>query len=135
MTPTHIEVLRCTGACLGTTDCTPLKTVMREISVMLGNCGISEGMCEKQCATVTVEEHMECGCSCKLKQDDCRPKKHRLNSAKCECECENENAKRLCLDQGRLWDENSCTCGCPSSNLCSSESTYSNVTCQCDING
>jgi len=134
MTPTHVEVSQCSGACPGPTDCTPLKTKKRKIPLMLGRCGAIGGKCEKQCATVEVEEHIECGCSCHLIKDDCRNITHQLNLAKCECECKDAKAKRLCLDQGRIWEDKTCTCGCPSSNLCPSGSTLSNVTCLCEIN-
>ena len=38
---------------------------------MVGKCGVSVGKCEKECATVTLEEHTKCGCGCQLDRVDC----------------------------------------------------------------
>jgi len=133
MTPTHVEVLQCTGACHGLTTCVATSTRQKEVPVMLGKCGISEGKCEKECATVTVEEHTQCGCACQLTPDECQGPSHYLNSDLCRCECKDTEAKRECLDQGRTWTESSCSCGCPLFHSCSSGSVYSNITCQCVV--
>ena len=43
-------------------------------------CGISTGMCEKDCASVTVQEHVECGCDCgPLDPGTCPPETHTYN--------------------------------------------------------
>ena len=43
-------------------------------------CGISTGMCEKECASVTVQEHVECGCDCgPLDPGTCPPETHTYN--------------------------------------------------------
>merc|ERR1712088_944882 len=82
-------MMQCDGGChRGSQGCIATATRTREVSVMVGKCGVSVGKCEKECATVTLEEHTK-------------------------CECKDVEAKRSCLEQGRTWEEDSCTCGCP----------------------
>ena len=72
MTPTHVAVMQCGGGChRGSQGCIATATRTREVSVMVGKCGVSVGKCEKECATVTLEEHTKCGCGCQLDRVDC----------------------------------------------------------------
>ena len=38
--------------------------VEREVAVLVGECGVKGGRCDKLCTTITVEEHTHCGCGC-----------------------------------------------------------------------
>ena len=72
MTPTHVAVMQCGGGChRGSQGCIATATRTREVSVMVGKCGVSVGKCEKECATVTLEEHTKCGCGCQLDRVEC----------------------------------------------------------------
>merc|ERR1719369_469754 len=99
MTPTHVSIMQCTGSCLAIMECKATKTEWKEVPVMLGKCGIGEGRCEKQCTIVSVEEEVECGCACHLKQSDCGSSIHYLNEDICKCVCRDDKAKRDCLEQ------------------------------------
>ena len=100
---------------------------------MVGKCGVSVGKCEKECATVTLEEHTKCGCGCQLDKVDCElDGLHKFKEELCECECKDIEAKRSCLEQGRTWEENSCTCGCPALKSCAPGNVYSATTCMCE---
>ena len=44
--------------------CLPGRLGERRVAVLLGECGISTGRCDKLCATVTVMEHLDCLCGC-----------------------------------------------------------------------
>ena len=72
MTPTHVAMMQCDGGChRGSQGCIATATRTREVSVMVGKCGVSVGKCEKECATVTLEEHTKCGCGCQLDRVGC----------------------------------------------------------------
>ena len=100
---------------------------------MVGKCGVSVGKCEKECATVTLEEHTKCGCGCQIDRGQCETDGlHRFKKELCQCECKDVEAKRSCLEQGRTWEEDSCTCGCPALKSCAPGSVYSATTCMCE---
>ena len=134
MTPTHVAVMQCDGGChRGSQGCIATATRTREVSVMVGKCGVSVGKCEKECATVTLEEHTKCGCGCQIDSRECElDGLHRFKEELCQCECKDVEAKRSCLQQGRTWEEDSCTCGCPAVLSCTSGSVYSSTTCMCE---
>merc|ERR1719192_1003944 len=134
MTPTHVAVQRCAGGCHGVGQgCAALATRQKEVSVMVGKCGVSVGKCEKECATVTLEEHTKCDCGCHLDRLQCElDGLHKFRKELCQCECKDVEAKRSCLEQGRTWEEDSCTCGCPALKSCAPGSVYSATTCMCE---
>ena len=134
MTPTHVALMQCDGGChRGSQGCIATATRTREVSVMVGKCGVSVGKCEKECATVTLEEHTKCGCGCHLDRLQCEHDGlHKFKKELCQCECKDVEAKRSCLEQGRTWEEDSCTCGCPAVLSCTSGSVYSFTTCMCE---
>ncbi|GBP54149.1 hypothetical protein EVAR_46515_1 [Eumeta japonica] len=51
---------------------------------------------KESCAWYTVEEHVECGCSCPLAAEGCATPRV-LNERKCACECPNTRERRTCL--------------------------------------
>ena len=134
MTPTHVAMMQCDGGChRGSQGCIATATRTREVSVMVGKCGVSVGKCEKECATVTLEEHTKCGCGCQVDRGQCETDGlHRFKKELCQCECKDVEAKRSCLEQGRTWEEDSCTCGCPALKSCAPGSVYSATTCMCE---
>ena len=133
MTPTHVEVLQCGGACHRSSQgCVPTKTRVKEVWVMVGRCGIQTGKCEKECASLSLVEHLECGCDCREEEREaCPATTHRYNSDSCECQCRNTRAKEECLNQGQSWSESSCQCECRQPSPCSVGLVFSNVTCTC----
>ena len=92
-------------------SCLAGRTGERRVPVLLGDCGISAGRCEKLCASLTVQEDLDCVCGCDTSRLDCRAEIHRVNSELCRCECENVAAKQDCLDSARVWSEETCQCG------------------------
>ena len=71
MTPTHVEVNRCAGGCHHVRQsCVSTSSHLKVVSVMLAKCGITTGLCDKECASVEVEEHLECGGQCGLTKED-----------------------------------------------------------------
>ena len=134
MTPTHITVSRCAGSCHGPgQSCLPSQVVERRVEVMLGKCGLSVGTCDKECAVVTVLDHLSCGCDCQLRSGDCSPLQV-LRPEVCRCSCLDQEGRRRCQEEGRAWSEDSCTCGCPLSLIshCPPGHQYDyNNTCSC----
>ena len=134
MTPTHISVSRCAGSCHGPGQtCLAREVAERRVEVMLGKCGVSVGTCDKECAVLTVLDHLSCGCDCQLRSQDCSPLQV-LRPEVCRCECLDQEGRRQCQEEGRAWSEDTCTCGCPLSLIsqCPPGSQYDyNNTCSC----
>jgi len=135
MTPTFVEILQCGGAChRANQECVATKTREKKIPVMLARCGISTGKCEKECASVTLQEHTECGCDCgPASEQSCPSGSHMFNRDTCQCTCADSLARQACLDTGRAWSEESCSCACAVSPgpACSVGLAWSPVTCTC----
>merc|ERR1719278_1299672 len=133
MTPTHVTVMQCGGGChRGSQGCLPTSTRQRQVSVMVGKCGVSVGKCDKECAVVRVEEHTQCGCGCQLERATCEAKGlHKFKPETCVCECRDVEGKRRCLEQGRTWEEETCTCGCSSTTSCPPGWMWEKATCSC----
>ena len=47
-------------------ECLARAVMSREVAVLLGECGVTTGRCDKVCANVTVLEHTECHCGCHI---------------------------------------------------------------------
>ena len=133
MTPTHVTVQRCGGGCHGTGQvCTALATKTREVSVMVGKCGVSVGKCEKECAVVSVTEDTECGCGCEVSLVECEAGGlHTFLPQLCQCQCRDHRAKQQCLQQGRAWNHKHCTCGCAGGSQCPPGWRWQAESCSC----
>ena len=103
--------------------------------MMLGKCGLSVGICAKECAVLTVTEHTSCRCDCHIKPDQCTTiGQHVFRPEVCACECRDDISKRQCLGQGHTWSEDNCQCGCPVATLAECGVGYMfdyNKTCSC----
>ena len=136
MTQTHVSVQRCGGGCHGMGQgCTVLSTHQKEVSVMVSKCGVSVGKCEKECVVVSVEEHTECGCGCQVERGECEASGlHRFREELCTYECRDTGIKQECLEQGRTWTVDSCSCDCPASpGLCPNSWTWEEESCSCQL--
>ena len=93
--------------------------------------GVSRG--KEVCATINVEEDINCQCECAIQPSDCQSEIHLYSSSKCQCLCQDAFAKTQCLVSGKKWDEQSCTCTCPSlqSWTCSTGYSYDHERCSC----
>jgi len=141
ITPQHIEVSLCGGGCHNDKQsCVSIKKRTRLVPVILSKCGTGHGVCEKECATIPVEEDTHCKCKCLEEQEvECTGgpngnHSHYFNEHLCRCECRDTEAKKLCHDQGRIWDSDTCVCRCPVSLLktCSTGFKFDHqVTCAC----
>ena len=48
------------------------STKKRRVAVLLGRCPLGGGKCEKECASVEVEDQLECQCGCRQQAEECR---------------------------------------------------------------
>lgn len=132
MTPTQVEVYQCDGGCHHSSkECKPTKTRMKKVPVILGKCGLGAGRCDKECAHTIIEEHLECGCECGIKREECESATHRYRPEVCECECRDYEGKMKCLNQGRSWSDKTCSCGCPQDYSCPVGARYDDAQCIC----
>jgi hypothetical protein len=77
-------------------------------------------------------EDEECHCNCLEEQKQCGPgKEFKIDS--CSCMCQDVDAAKSCKDSGRVWNTDSCTCGCPVRSVvpCSLGLSFDNETCTC----
>ena len=56
---------------------------------MLGRCGLRAGLCDKECATVSVLEDAACECACpRERRESCEAsRQHQWSELSCECDC------------------------------------------------
>jgi len=132
LTPSHVTVKRCSGGCHGgLTSCVPTSTQLRKVSVLLARCPLGGGSCQKECATLEVEDELACGCGCRLEPSSCRSEDQEWREETCSCHCRDTAATTTCLQGGRAWDHQSCQCLCPPSDPCPEDHTHDPVTCTC----
>merc|ERR1712168_1669816 len=129
VTPTHVTVRRCSGGChQDHQSCVASMTRVREVQVILGKCPVSGGKCEKECASVEVEDEVECECGCR--REVCGEKAEWMSDT-CECECKDSVGRTECLESGYVWESTQCQCGCSAILSCHSGMEFSKETCQC----
>ena len=135
LSPSHVVVRRCSGGCHGSSSCVPVTTRVRRVSVMMGKCPVAGGKCDKECASLEVEDEVECQCGCaKHLEEECEAKKesHVWSRESCQCECVDQGARRRCLDSpGRLWSSSSCSCLCNTLTSCPTGLSHDPATCTC----
>merc|ERR1719365_80812 len=132
LTPSHVTVRRCSGGCHGgLTSCVPTSTQLRKVAVLLARCPLGGGSCQKECATLEVEDELACGCGCRLEPSSCRLEDQEWREETCSCHCRDTAATTACLQGGRAWDHQSCQCLCPPSDPCPEDHTHDPVTCTC----
>ena len=126
---------RCGGGCStspGLTQCVARLTRSRTIQVMLAKCGVKAGLCEKECASITVEEDATCECSCPQEaRERCQASsEHQWREETCQCQCLDYQVRlgppaslpaartnliivqgrRDCQQRGHHWLTDNCTC-------------------------
>jgi hypothetical protein len=117
MTPSHVEANRCDGSCFHRQQsCLPTRVKKKKIPVLLAECTIHSGKCDKTCAEVEIEEHTECGCECKMKRHHCNAKQV-YREELCSCHCRDLSEVQACHESGRIWDPGMCMCRCPLASL------------------
>ena len=136
LSPSHVVVRRCSGGCHSSRSCVASVRKVREVSVMMAKCPVAGGKCEKQCASLEVEDEVECECGCaKHLEEECRAKveTHSWSRETCDCQCRDEKERRSCLESpGKVWDSSSCSCVCPLSlQTCASGLRLDPTSCSC----
>ena len=113
MVPDTVPVKRCRGGCsLLAHTCQPTQVVERQVEVMLVLARWPQGEHQVICSSIQVEDHLNCGCSCQVKPDDCSPAHYFLESI-CKCLCRQTDNRASCIKSGLHWDSKTCSCRCP----------------------
>ena len=111
--PDNIPVERCLGGChLPAHSCHPIQVRQRQVEVMLVLARWPQGELQVVCDSIQVEDHLTCGCGCEVKPEDCS-KRHFYQETTCRCLCRHTEERSTCIESGRTWDQNTCTCTCP----------------------
>ena len=96
--------------------------------MILGKCPVSGGKCEKECASVEVEDEVECECGCRRKE--CGEKAEWMSDS-CDCECKDSDGMAECVEGGNVWDSTQCQCVCSATLSCMPGMEYDQDTCSC----
>ena len=111
--PDTVAVSRCKGGCnLPAHSCHPTQVVERQVEVMLVLARWPHGEHQVVCSSIQVEDHLACGCGCEVKPDHCS-QRHYYQETTCRCLCRHTEERAVCIESGRTWDHNTCTCTCP----------------------
>ena len=68
--------------------------------VLLAQCSIHSEKCDKTCAEVEIDEHIECGCECKIKRHHCNAKQ--VCAMSCLVQCTNDACKSIAPAVSRM---------------------------------
>lgn len=132
--PSHTTVDRCGGSCpVAGHYCTQTKVKMVPVDVLIISSSSKSDGLSTLCSTVQVQQDLGCGCWCPLDASDCS-KTQRFDPNSCRCLCKNWKGRRQCNQDGRWWDQESCSCKCSPSlyKQCSTGYTYDfGNSCQC----
>ena len=111
--PDTVAVSRCKGGCnLPAHSCHPTQVVERQVEVMLVLARWPQGEHQVVCSSIQVEDHLACGCGCEVKPEHCS-QRHYYQESTCRCLCRHTEERAVCIESGRTWDHNTCTCTCP----------------------
>ena len=111
--PDTVAVSRCKGGCnLPAHSCHPTQVVKRQVEVMLVLARWPQGEHQVVCSSIQVEDHLACGCGCEVKPEHCS-QRHYYQESTCRCLCRHTEERAVCIESGRTWDHNTCTCTCP----------------------
>jgi hypothetical protein len=118
-------VKRCGGNCVRPSHrCIPISKQMKRVPIMMITPRFPHGNHNSVCGHVEVEEHVECGCDCPIRAEDCHrarigdptsqhvPEKY-FDSGSCRCACRNTDRRHSCITDGMDWDDSTCRCRCP----------------------
>ena len=105
--------------------------IQPKLEVIVVKCGLGAGRCDKECAHTTIEEHIECGWVCAMHREKYESATHRFRQE--VCECRDYAAKQGCLDQGRSWSDQTCSCSFPVDHTCTEGNRYDSINCLCTV--
>jgi len=133
--PDHLTLDTCGGSCYTPSHkCRPLVSTTRPVQVMMVLDKWPHGEHQTVCTTLQLEVHHQCQCGCHLKPDQCHPQLQYYHRPSCRCICSDFAARASCINDGKVWDPDTCSCQCPSHSwqLCSTGYMFDYVsTCSC----
>ena len=111
-----INLMRCKGKCdegdsPSAVECGPIVVRQKRVSMIIKT-KLSGRDPQEKMKDLVLEEHVECGCTCRhVSTQTCLG---RFNNRTCECECEEreymEQRLQCELTKNTYWDTVSCTC-------------------------
>lgn len=134
--PACTRINRCNGCCGSTLiSCQPTKVETLQLRVRkTERLGATS---KRGSAIVSVEQHLECKCDCRIKAEDCNAYQEYRKDL-CRCECQNTDARDKCLEQSehKYWDDANCTCACRYIQSCTTGTNFDETQCKCtDVSG
>ena len=123
--PDVAVVMRCGGNCRRPSHrCIPISKTTKQIPIMMITPRFPHGNHNSVCGHIDIEEHVECGCDCPIRPEDCHrarigdptsqhvPEKY-FDAGSCRCLCRNTDRRHTCISRGMEWDDSTCRCRCP----------------------
>ncbi|CAG2173078.1 unnamed protein product [Oppiella nova] len=136
--PKCVRIKRCGGCCGASQllECSPTKKsykTVRRAHIRMKRSADGRPLPNLSHHSVSVEEHEECGCQCRVGPQQCDPFLHRYRLELCRCECLNARDQLECKSLGtyRIWDSSECRCKCIVTKLCSTGYYFDDHTCSC----
>ncbi|XP_046394383.1 balbiani ring protein 3-like [Ischnura elegans] len=126
--PSKVVVNRCDGMCHAKQSC--LATEMKEIPIVVQQLNLQDPAAMPKCGVVYVEEHLRCKCQCTVMKEHCNEKQD-YQPGECMCLCMNDDDRRQCLEEGKQWDDSTCSCQCPLEQECSTGEVWVHKYCSC----
>ncbi|KAG8226109.1 hypothetical protein J437_LFUL006738 [Ladona fulva] len=83
-----------------------------------------------KCGVIRVEEHLRCKCKCTVMKEDCNEKQE-YQAGECMCLCMNSEERRKCIQAGKTWDDEKCSCMCPIQKECTTPYVWLRDYCRC----
>ncbi|KAK2587278.1 hypothetical protein KPH14_003008 [Odynerus spinipes] len=131
--PSCVRVKRCGGCCAHALfSCQPVATEIRNIEVTVYDISAKLLPVCKDKEIIAVEEHTQCKCDCKIKEEHCN-KKQIYEKDICSCVCTNTDEEQKCRSNNhiKLWDGDRCTCLCRELQDCSTGYYFDQNSCSC----
>ncbi|XP_076303025.1 uncharacterized protein LOC143221471 [Lasioglossum baleicum] len=111
--PTYIRINRCGGCCYNSLlSCQPTATETRNLEIYVMTTDHHKGLVYRSKRIVPVEEHTQCECNCKIKEEHCN-KKQTYVPESCKCQCNDVDEKKKCNESDKkVWNLDLCSCSC-----------------------
>lgn len=130
--PSCTRIKRCGGCCSHTLlSCQPIASEIRNFEVITYELDKDLQANYNGKEIVALEEHTECKCGCRIKEEHCNHKQVYEQDI-CQCVCTNIDEEEKCKsNSAKLWDVDNCTCLCREIHDCSTSYYFDQNTCSC----
>ncbi|XP_043289719.1 vascular endothelial growth factor D-like [Venturia canescens] len=132
--PECVRINRCGGCCSRLLECKPRNARKKNVEFVVSKILPNGEILPYEKKIVSLLEHIDCECDCKLKAKDCPPKA-KYYEDECECKCQNEEDEQKCANEHPVkeWDHTTCSCHCREEEICSTGMQLNRETCRCEM--